>query len=945
MRFLRGILRTLMVLGVLLSTFGSIQASAENRTDSESLLQSMTPEEKVGQLFLVTFKGTTVEEGSDIYNLISRYHIGGVVLLAENNNFTSEDTLAQAQTLIASLQQLEWDVTELTANDEEISAAAQFSYVPLFIGIHQTGNGFPADQILTGLTQIPSQMAIGATWDLSLASRVGETLGRELNALGFNLFLGPNLDVLEVSNSEAADYLGTETYGGDPFWVGEMGKAFTSGMHTGSGNQILVVAQNFPGTGNSDRSPEEEVATVRKSLDQLKQIELAPFFTVMGPNDGDAGRVDAVMVSHIRYQGFQGNIRETTKPISFDSTALQQIMALETIEAWRSNGGLVISDNLGSGAVRRFFDPNNENFTGSQVARNAFLAGNDILFVDDFISTGDPDSYTTLRTTLEFFAQKYREDSVFAQRVDDSVLRILNAKQALYGEFVLENVLPLPEELDQIGNSDHVTFDVAQNAVTLISPSIEGLDAILPSPPQWYEDIVIFSDVRSDYQCSGCAPINILKTESLANALVRLYGSQASGQILQYNLASYTFTQLAETLDNVETSINEYLLANLQDAEWVVFNVLDNEPDYPNSNALLRILDERPDLLSGKKVIVFGFDSPVYLDATNITKTTAYYALYSKVPGFVDVAARVLMQEITPSGALPISLNAVGYDLISMTAPDPDQIITLDLVWLELEEMEEATETTPQASQTPEPTSIPSLNTGDTITIQTGIIKDHNGNSVPDGTVVRFNFNLTGEPTNIMQQFEATTIGGYASLNYRVEAVGGLEISATSEPALQSETLSINITPGGSAEVIITSPTPQESPTPTEAPTITPTLSEEEVRELTPHGGYPTLGDWALGVIVLGLGAGVAYIVGMVWWRSTRWGIRAMLCALIGGLVSYSYLNLGTKGTRYWMEVSGTGFVVEMIVVGVLIGWICALIWWIRTDGRYPNRKKGITLR
>ena len=939
MRLFRVLWRTLIVLGVLLSSFGSIPVAAENLADSEALLLTMTPEEKVGQLFLVTFEGAAVEEGSDIYDLISRYHIGGVVLLAENDNFTSEDTLAQAQTLITSLQQLEWDTTEPASNDEDINSTEQPAYVPLFIGIPQTGNGFPTDQILSGLTEIPSQMAIGATWDLDLASQVGDTLGRELNALGFNLYLGPNLDVLEASSGEAAYYLGTETYGGDPFWVGEMGKAFISGIHTGSENQMLVVAQNFPGTGNSDRSPEEEVATVRKSLDQLKQIELAPFFSVMGADYGDPGRVDGVMVSHIRYQGFQGNIRATTKPISFDSTALQQIMALDTINAWRSSGGLIVSDNLGSGAVRRFFDPSNESFTGSQVARNAFLAGNDILYVNNFISAGDPDEFTTLSTTLDFFAQKYREDSVFAQRVDESVLRILNTKQALYGDFTLESVIPSQDDLGQVGTSESVTFDVAQNAVTLISPSVEALDSILPSPPLWYEDIVIFSDVRTDYQCTSCAPINILKTESLANALVRLYGPQASGQILQHNLASYTFTQLIETLDNYESGINEYLLANLQEAEWIVFNVLDDDPNYPASNALVRILEERPDLLSDKKVIVFAFDSPVFLDATNITKTTAYYALFSKVTGFMDVAARVLMQEITPSGALPISLNAVGYDLISMTAPDPDQIITLDLILPEIGTTEEAEEEI-QITQTPEPTPIPSINVGDTLTIRTGIIQDHNGNNVPDGTVVRFNFKLSGEPT-ITQQFEATTTGGFASLNYRVEASGGLEISATSEPAVQSETLSINITPGGAAEVIVISPTPQETPTPTESPALTPTVSGNEATETPAHGSYPTLGEWALGVIVLGLGAGLAYVVGQVWWRSTRWAIRSMLCALIGGLLSYSYLNLGTKGTRFWMETSGTGFVVEIIVVGVLLGWICALIWWLRTDGRYPHRKKG----
>ena len=54
-----------------------------------------------------------------------------------------------------------------------------------------------------------------------------------------------------------------------------------------------------------------------------------------------------------------------------------------------------------------------------------FLAGNDLLFTDDFQSSDDPDSATTLSRTMDFFAQKYREDLTFAQRVDELVERIL----------------------------------------------------------------------------------------------------------------------------------------------------------------------------------------------------------------------------------------------------------------------------------------------------------------------------------------------------------------------------------------------------------------------------------------------------------------------------------------------------------------------------------------
>ena len=139
----------------------------------------------------------------------------------------------------------------------------------------------PTDQILSGLTPLPSEMAIGATWSPELARRVGEVNGRELSALGFNLFLGPSLDVLEMPAVSGGD-LGTRVFGGDPFWVGEMGSAYVEGLHSGSDNKLLVIAKHFPGVGGSDRLPEEEVSTVRKSLEQLKQIELAPFFAVTG---------------------------------------------------------------------------------------------------------------------------------------------------------------------------------------------------------------------------------------------------------------------------------------------------------------------------------------------------------------------------------------------------------------------------------------------------------------------------------------------------------------------------------------------------------------------------------------------------------------------------------------------------------------------------------------
>ena len=152
-------------------------------------------------------------------------------------------------------------------------------------------------------------------------------------------------------------------------------------------------------------------------------------------------------------------------------------------------------------------------------------------------------------------------------------------------------------------------------------------------------------------------------------------------------------------MDNEGNSSQESLLENLQTADWVIFNTVEIDPTHPETSALQRILAERPELLTGKHVIVFAMGSPLYLDATNISKVTAYYALYCKHTAFFEVASRVLMKELTPTGALPVSYNAVGYNLITMTAPDPNQVINLHLVLPEVESMP-IQEDTPDVTQT-----------------------------------------------------------------------------------------------------------------------------------------------------------------------------------------------------------------------------------------------------
>lgn len=889
------------------------------------MLAQMTPEERVGQLFLVTFTGSTADQATQIYSLIANYHVGGVVLQAANDNFVAApDTVSGSYHLISQLQTAELQATQGiptgagtgTPTPIPTPTTTPVNYIPLFIGISQDGDGYPNDQILKGLTPLPDLMALGATWNTALAEQVGVVAGQELAEIGFNLYFGPSLDVLESPGSTLGNGLGASAFGGDPYWVGAMGSAYIAGLHAGSNGRLTVIADHFPGRGSADRPIGEEPATVRKSLEQLKQIELAPFFSVTGNASSPESTTDGLLVSHIRYQGFQGNIRSTTRPVSFDSQALSQILSLPAFASWRTAGGLMVSDDLGSQTVHRFYDPDGQSFMARLVARDAFLAGNDLLFMGNMVSSDAPDNYTTVVRAIEFFAQKYREDPAFAQRVDEAVIRILTAKYRRYGEFIPGMIIPPENGLANIGRSQSVTFEVARESATLVSPEIAELVTVLPSPPVLRERILFLTDTRQGNQCTTCAEESMLAVDALQNVILRLYGPQAGGQVQDGRLVSYPITMLDSILEGGVG--NPTLESSMRQADWVVINMLDAEPGTSQTTLLRRFLSERQDLLRDKRIVVFAFNAPYYLDATDISKLTAYYCLYSKSAPFVEVAARLLFRELSPSGSLPVSVAGIGYDLFTATTPDPNQIIGLSV--------DLAPEPASTTSPTLEPTPTPSFRVGDTVSVRTSVILDHNGHPVPDGTGVRFNIALSGEG-GVVQQIDAVTFQGVAGASFSVDRPGLLEIRTESDPALTSVVLQLDVSSEGFS-VTVVAPTPMINITPTPKTVATP-----EVEISSPLAeGYPGLGGW-LGMMFLLGGLGL-----VTYWLSKRyiamqWAFRWTLCIVTGGLLAYTYLALRLPGTAGFLQKNGWQGIIGVVFLGAVIGLAAAIAWRRLTTG------------
>ena len=926
----RRILYFLLIVSLMISLAPrvSVQASRlrqnnQDITRAQIMLEKMTPEERVGQLFLVAFNGSGLSEKTQIQDLITRYHVSGVVLRADNDNFVAApDTISSAYQLISQLQKIEWQSSQIQPISTDVSAtttepaapSVPANYIPLFIGISQSGDGYPNDQILNGLTSLPDLMALGAAWDASLSEQVGRVAGQELSSIGFNLFLGPSLDVLEAPEATLLNGLDADVFGGDPYWVGVMGSAYITGLHTGSEGRMLVVADHFPGRGSADRPPGEEAATVRKSLEQLKQIELAPFFAVTGNAQTPQSAVDGLLVSHIRYQGFQGNIRSTTRPVSFDPQALSQILSLPAFFTWRQAGGLMVSADLGSQTVRLFYDPGGKSFQARLVALDAFLAGNDLLYMGNIVSSEEKDNYSSMVQTMDFFTQKYHADPAFAKSVDDAAIRILTMKYRLYGDFDTAVVTPPETGLAQLGHSSSVTFEVARKSASLVSPDAVDLEIVLPSPPVVSDHIVFLTDARVGVQCSTCTEEPMLAVDSLQNAILRLYGSQAGGQVLAGRLISYPLASLTGILEGGLG--NQELETSLQPANWVVINILNAEPGEPQTTLLRRFLSERQDLLREKHVIVFAFNAPYFLDATDISKVTAYYCLFSKSEPFVEVAARLLFRELTPAGTLPVSVAGIGYDLLSATAPDPNQVIDLFLDLL--------TGPTPTpGDQTPvEPTATPSFRVGDTFSARTGIILDHNGHQVPDGTGVQFKIASIGAG-GVVQQIDSTTVQGVARASFSIDRTGLLEISATSDPAMTSVVLQLNVTSEGSSVTIVT---PTQVPVFTPTPTVfvpTPTV----VIPVPFPQGSPGFPGW-LAMVILLIGFGfLTYWLGDKF-AGLRWGVRWAICVFLGGLMAYTYLAMRLPGAVAYLNQNGWWGLVAVVLLGGAFGFGLVYIWF-----------------
>lgn len=785
----------------------------------EEIFEQMSVEERVGQLFLVMFPGNGVN--SEVEELIRDYKVGGLILDVSSENFyNSEEPPATIQVakFTNDLQTFAWE-----ANSNERGLENPY-FIPLFMAVDHEGNGANFVRIRSGMTTIPSQLTVGATWSDARAEELGKIVGQELASIGINMLFGPVVDVVDDPTASWRGNMGLRVFGGNPQWVGKLGRAYIRGVHDGSSRRVITVAKHFPGHGGSNRNPDDEVAVLSQTLEDLREMDLIPFFTVTETRDNDPmGVTDALMSSHIDYQ------RRVKGPVSLTSDeegigSVTQLLKEPEFSEWRENG-LMVVDSLGVPAVRKYYYPKESKFPHIKIAVDALMAGNDVLTLASYSQKGDLDtSIRNVKETITFFQEEYRRNPSFMERVDEAVLKILSVKSKIFPTWSLDQVLVNVDIVPSLtGQGTDTVREIAKEAITLLYP----VESPLPPPPKLNETILIATHNWNVKDCSNqqkCPTLTPLPVDALEKHMVELkqfnddqvnsipfYGPPASEEAGLINFLNQD-TGPAET---------EYIQGLIDDADWIIFAILDLDwgPDntynaatsnYPEANTLKTFLNW---YTGDAKLVVITFGTPPFnLDSTDTSKLTAYYGAYSKVEPLPEYAVRALFQEWQPHQAAPIDVGGTGYELAKQVKPDPDHTFSIQLA-------------NPTKDQ---------LRKGETITLKTTSILDYNGHVVPDGTVLTWRGQYLA--IFLIDPVKSTsTFDGIAKATFELKHPGEIEFTATSGLAA-SRSKKLNIAEVSSSP---TAPSPEAQSskaastisrtTPISVATLTPSINSPQV--------------------------------------------------------------------------------------------------------------------
>lgn len=327
------VLITALSVPLSLFTINPLEEQSGEREWIEKTYQSMSLEQKIGQLFIPrSIPGYLLDDSELVKRLITEYGIGGVI-------FMSGD--ASKQVILTNEYQKLSPIPLLICQDAEYGVAMR----------------------LQGLPALPQQLMLGAIQDNDLIERYAEQVARQCVRLGVHVNFAP---VADVNNNPENPVIGNRSFGENVENVTHKVLAFIKGLHKGG---ILACIKHFPGHGDTSVDSHEALPVIVHDKDRLQAVELVPF------KKGIEEHVAAIMTAHLHIPALDD--------IAHIPSSLSQKVVTDLLVHELGFKGFIFTDGLRMKGVRGFVG----NDDGS-TELEAFKAGNTFLLETPFVKEG-----------------------------------------------------------------------------------------------------------------------------------------------------------------------------------------------------------------------------------------------------------------------------------------------------------------------------------------------------------------------------------------------------------------------------------------------------------------------------------------------------------------------------------------------------------------------------
>lgn len=336
----------------------------------------------IGEMLLVGFRGTSIDENNHIVSDITEYHVGNIIL------FEYDAPTGTRHRNISSPKQ----VKQLCHDLQKIANGH------LLIGIDQEGGKVTRLRTQDGFpTTLSAQASEQAGFDG--VERNAHIIAQELNDAGINLNFAPCVDVNINPNCPIIGKLG-RSFSNDPERVSECARIWIEEQQKAG---VISCLKHFPGHGSATGDTHAGLVDVTETW---QEKELIPYTNLI-----EKGLVEMVMVAHVINKQLGDNLPASLSPM----------MVTEKLRNELGFNGVIVTDDLAMGAIAK-------QYGFEEAIKLAILAGCDMLCLsNNGGGTYDPNMVSR---AVNAILQLVENGELSAETIHTSAERIRALKKA-----------------------------------------------------------------------------------------------------------------------------------------------------------------------------------------------------------------------------------------------------------------------------------------------------------------------------------------------------------------------------------------------------------------------------------------------------------------------------------------------------------------------------------